>query len=82
MQSLSIIDLLSAASARAAIELPALELPAAEKSDPVRFPIAVSVETKQFLECQARVLGCSLSGLIGAILNEVVVQTKFRSVKN
>ena len=70
----AIVDLLAAASTRAT-KSRALVVPTTTS----RFPIVVSGATRDFLEKQAQATGGSLAGLCGAILNEVVAQTKLRA---
>lgn len=74
MSTPSIIDLLTAASKRVAIKIPK-----DTSTEASRFPIVVSKEAREFLEAQASVMGGSLAGLCGAILNEVVAETKRRA---
>lgn len=74
MNTPSIIDLLATASKRVA-----LDIPKDTSTEISRFPIVVSKETRDFLEAQASVMGGSLAGLCGAILNEVVAETKRRA---
>lgn len=74
MKTPSIIELLVAASDRAAME--GLN---AEPQATSRFPVVVSQDTRVFLEAQAAAMGGSLAGLCGAILNEVVVVSKQRA---
>lgn len=72
--AVSIVDVLASAISRVQA-LPALE---AES----RFPVVVTGETRAYLEAQAKVLGTSLAGLCGTILNEVAAESARRSMES
>lgn len=74
MPTPSIIDLLVAASNRAAVNLPQVL-----HTDTSRFPIVTTEETRKFLDAQAHAMGTSLAGLCGTIVNEVVAETRRRA---
>lgn len=70
--ALSIVDVLAAAVSKATC------LPAA--SEESRFPVVVTGETRAYLDAQCAVLGVSLAGLCGTILNEVAAESLRRAL--
>lgn len=69
---LSIVDVLAAATSRS--------MPAMASSEESRFPVTVTGETRAWLDAQAKVLGTSLAGLCGTILNEVAAESVRRAL--
>lgn len=70
--AISIVDVLANAISR----VQALPVSEAES----RFPVVVTGETRAYLEAQAKVLGTSLAGLCGTILNEVAAESVRRAL--